>query len=86
MKISEIEEAVDRIIAKREQSSSDDSKKESITSSLSDAMYSCPAGKKPGKSRNPVKSSRGDGRQDMICPGRHSSVVDSLVSSKKKAM
>jgi hypothetical protein len=86
MKISEIEEAVDRIIAKREQSSSDKVEKESITSSLSDAMYSCPERKERKKLRNPVKPPLGGQRQDVICPGRHSSVVDSLVSSKKKAM
>lgn len=86
MKISEIEEAVDRIIAKREESSSDESKKESIKSSLSDAIYSCPESKQSKKSRNPVKPPRLDHQQDVICPGRHASVVDSLVSSKKKAM
>ena len=86
MKISEIEEAVDRIIAKREESSSDEGKKESIKSSLSDAIYSCPESNQSKKSRNPVKPPRPDHQHDVICPGRHSSVVDSLVSSKKKAM
>jgi hypothetical protein len=83
MEITEIEEAVDHIIAKYTKSSSDQ-KKETIKSSSSSAIYSCSEYVKRKNNYYKESPTQKHRNQIVIYPARYSDIIESLVSSIRK--
>jgi hypothetical protein len=86
MNIGEIEEAVDRIIAKRENPNKDKKNKSIPKKEQNNNGFVCPECERRKRLRKDIIQVKKSNRKNVLCPGRHADVVDSLVSSKKKAM
>ena len=86
MGIVDIEDAVDRIIARRGHLDGDVESEEPRNQKLQQTEYLCPECEKRKKLKKLVVSRSKSRNSNIICPGRHADVVDQLVSSKQKAM
>ena len=86
MNIKDIEDAVDRIISKREQNDCDQPEKIQEKPKIKQDSQLCPECEKRKRMKKQIVHTSKSKNHPVICPGRHSDIVDSLVSSKKNAM
>jgi hypothetical protein len=86
MDITDIEQAVDRIIAKRSQQTEEHSTEKPRKQLLQKGEYVCPKSEECPQVHTPKDNHLKTTKVDVICPARHAAFVDSLVASKKKAM
>ena len=86
MGIVDIEDAVDRIIAKRGHLDEDAEPEEPREQRLQKTGYLCPECEKRKKLKKLVVSPSKSRNSTIICPGRHADVIHRLVSSKQKVM